>query len=271
MSSILTLRSRKTERGDALFSRLLWVSVAVLAASLLAVLAVRLADSPYGEVKRVVLESDLPFTQQEILSAAGLSGGTSWWALDCAAVRARLEGNPQVLSARVNRVFPDTVRLSVFRREPVALMLATAAGRALPVLVDSEGVIVKTCTDASETDLPVISGIPMEDARPGARLPRSYRSLLEDLKGLRQRSPAVFRLISEIAVVPVGEGDYELVFYPLSSPVRVRVRRTLDEDLLKYAMMVLDLLDDRGILHEIVEIDFRGEEAVYTMKEGRSL
>jgi cell division protein FtsQ len=235
------------------------------------VLAVRLAGPCFADVKRVVLESDLPLGQQEILSAAGLSGGVSWWALDCAAVRTRLEENPLVLSARVHKVFPDTVKLSVFRREPVVLMLASSGGRNLPVLVDSEGVIVKACASSSEADLPVLSGISMADARPGARLPRSYRSLLADLKNLKQRSPALFRLISEISVVPVGDIDYELVFYPLSSPVRVRVHRTIDEALLKYSMMVLDLLDDRGILHEIEEIDFRGEEAVYTMKEGGSL
>jgi cell division septal protein FtsQ len=271
MSSILTLRSRKSERGEALLSRLLWTSVVVLAAALLAILAVRLAGSPVAAVKRVILESDLPGSEREILSAAGLSGGASWWTVDCNEVRARLEENPQILRARVSKVFPNTVRLSVFRREPVALMLGQAGGRSVPVLVDSEGVIVKVCSEASEADLPVLSGVSVADARPGTRLPRSLRSLLGDLKRLKDRSPALFRLISEIGVVPVGDDDYELVFYPLSSPVRVRVRRALDEAQLKYTLMVLDLLQDRGILQEIGEIDFRGEEAVYTLKEGRSL
>jgi len=271
MSSILTLRARKSERGDAQLARILGISVAVLGVALLATLTVRLTGPCFAAVKRVVLESDLPDGQKEILAAAGLSGGITWWALDCAAVRARLEENPLVLSARVSKVFPDTVKLSVFRREPVVLMLASSGGRNLPVLVDSEGVIVKACVSPAETDLPVLSGISMADARPGARLPRAYKTLLADLKALKERSPALFRLISEISVVPVGEGDYELVFYPLSSPVRVRVRRSLDEAALKYAMMVLDLLDDRGILHGIEEIDFRGAEAVYTMKGGRGL
>jgi len=35
-----------------------------------------------------------------------------------------------------------------------------------------------------------------------------------------------------------------------------------------YTLMVLDLLSKQGILHDIQELDFRGGQVVYRMKEG---
>jgi len=60
----------------------------------------------------------------------------------------------------------------------------------------------------------------------------------------------------------------ELRLFLVSSPVPVRVRGTIDETLLKYALMVLDLLSSQGVLGDIGELDFRGGDVVYRMKEG---
>jgi hypothetical protein len=42
----------------------------------------------------------------------------------------------------------------------------------------------------------------------------------------------------------------------------------VDENLLKYSLMVMDLLSNQGILRDIVELDFRGADVVYRTKEG---
>jgi cell division protein FtsQ len=60
----------------------------------------------------------------------------------------------------------------------------------------------------------------------------------------------------------------ELRLFLVSSPVPVRVRGTIDETLVKYALMVLDLLSSQGVLGDIGELDFRGGDVVYRMKEG---
>jgi len=48
----------------------------------------------------------------------------------------------------------------------------------------------------------------------------------------------------------------------------VRARGSLDERLLQYSLMAQELLSNQGILNDIQELDFRGGEVVYRMKEG---
>ena len=73
-------------------------------------------------------------------------------------------------------------------------------------------------------------------------------------------------------VVPHGPqapaGSYDLLIYLTTSPVPVLASGTIDESLLRYSLMVLDLLSNQGVLKNIQELDFRGGDVVYRMKEG---
>jgi len=149
--------------------------------------------------------------------------------------------------------------------------------------------------------VPVISGILIGSSRIGERLPRAYAGLLSDLQILRDRSPALFRLISEIKVVPAadavsvpgpqasapasdaadgsdpsatvgqdeidGPADFDLQLYLTTSPVPVLMHGDIDESLVKYTLMVTDLLSKQGVLKDIQALDFRSGNVVYRMKE----
>jgi hypothetical protein len=110
-------------------------------------------------------------------------------------------------------------------------------------------------------------------------------ALLADLAELAARSPALLRAVSEVRLegavpsgagaVPSGAGAVpatpvgsEFLLYLVSWRVPVRARGTLDERLVQYSLMALELLSGRGILDDIQELDFRGGEVVYRMKEG---
>ena len=119
-------------------------------------------------------------------------------------------------------------------------------------------------------------GIALKDARLGARIPRRYASLFSDLGLLKERSPAMYALLSEISIAPSAgaeTGDAsaapsEVVFYLMSSPVPIRSWGKIDEALVRSALMVLDLLSAQGVLGDVEELDVRSSEAVYRMKEG---
>ncbi len=164
----------------------------------------------------------------------------------------------------MEKVFPDTVRMTVWGRQPVALVLADMGGRSLPVLVDDEGVIFKVCSTGADLDLPVVSGLPAGDASLGDRLPAAYTQLFVQLRQLRDKSPSLMRLVSEVQIVapaaPAPATSYDLLIYLTTSPVPVRAGGTLDESLLKYSLMVLDLLSNQGVLKNIQELDFRSGE-----------
>src|SRR5208282_1663458 len=122
-----------------------------------------------------------------------------------------------------------------------------------------------------EVDLPVISGLDLGETGLGAQLPHAYASLFADLKGLRERAPSLYRLVSEVRILPSGDSAssdsarYDMLLYLTNSPVPVRARGAIDESLLKYTLMVLDLLSKQGIVKDIQELDFRSGDVVYRL------
>ena len=64
-----------------------------------------------------------------------------------------------------------------------------------------------------------------------------------------------FASISEICVIPKNSGNYELALIPAQSKVKVLTDRALNEDALKYMMIVLDVLNQLG--SDVSEVDLR--------------
>ena len=204
-----------------------------------------------------------------MLTFSGIQGTEHWYTLSTLAIQRKLEANPLVRRARVVKVFPDTVRMTVWGRQAVGIVLATAGGRSLPVLVDGDGVVYKVGASSADVDLPVVSGLAAGDTVLGGRLPRAYLSLFSDLRGLRERSPSLYALISEVRIVTAAGAeasspqDFDLMLYLTSSPVPIRSRGSVDESMLKNAIMVVDLLSRQGVLKDIQELDFRSGDVVY--------
>ena len=273
MSSVFALRGRVSGASDArsAAARIARQLVISLTAACALFLLARYAVLPLLTIRHIVLQSDVSLSEDELLSISGLHGTAYWHSLASDVIQKRLEAYPLVRRARVEKIFPDTIRMTVWGRQAVALVLADAGGRTLPVLVDDEGVVFKVCSTAADLDLPVVSGLSVGDAALGQQLPAAYVSLFANLKQLRDTSPSLLRLISEVKVVPLAAGSatgYDLLIYLTSSPVPVRASGTIDESLLKYSLMVLELLSNQGVLKNIQELDFRSGEVVYRMKEG---
>ncbi len=269
MSNAYTLHRRTPEKNEAFARRLLTVLATVLAVGLALYLAARLFALPALAIRHVVVESDLSVSETEVLGLAGLLGGDYYHSLSTSAIEKRLEENPLVRKARVQKVFPGTLRITLSRREPVALVIADSGGRSVPLLVDREGLAFKVGSTGEDVDLPVISGIAVDNPAPGTQLPAGLSTLFSDLAALRSRSPSLYRLLSEVHVVSGGTAvGHEYLLYLLSSPVHIRAAGGIDDTLLKYSLMVIDLLSNQGTLKKIGELDFRGAEVVYRMKEG---
>ncbi len=274
MSNAFALRDKAGGREERLLSRLARPLLIILSSLCALVLLGRFGGVPLMEIRHVVVHSNMPLTDEQVLAISGIHGGEHWYSIATADVQKRLEANPLIRRAEVQRIFPDTVRMSVWGRQPAALVLAAAAGRSLPVLVDGEGVVFKICTTTAEVDLPVISGLDLGETGLGAQLPRAYASLFADLKGLRERAPSLYRLVSEVRILPSSSAEapeaatssnYDMLLYLTNSPVPVRARGAIDESLVKYTLMVLDLLSKQGIVKDIQELDFRSGDVVYRL------
>ena len=218
--------------------------------------------APRFRITRVVVESDLPVSDAELLRMARIRGDELYFSLDPAIVAESLEEYPAVSSALVEKQFPDTLEISILRRRPVAAVMSGAG----VLHVDSEGMLFSPVQERIRSDLPVVSGLD-GGVVAGVRLPEYAEVVLSSVQELKMHRPELYRMISEYEIVSHEGMMYDVVLYPVpfSTPVRVSTAFTAEE--CGYIFMVLDTFRQRGILDEIEELDFRSKNVVFTVKE----
>ncbi|MDR2177843.1 MAG: FtsQ-type POTRA domain-containing protein [Treponema sp.] len=233
------------------------------AAVLLLELGWFLLISPCMPLSRVEVTSFPGLEREEILFWGGIGARSSFISVDPREVEKNLERIKEVETARVTRHFPGTVKILVLPRVAVAMAFTIVDGRQVPVYFDRHGVAFKTGGDPGEAQsLPVLSGLPLEADKPLSPL---YLSLFTSLDRIRSANATLLGAISEIKINKKPFDGFDLILYPVHSPIRIRVESTLTEETLRYVMLVLDVLIQEN--QEIEEIDFRTGTASYKLKE----
>lgn len=173
---------------------------------------------------------------------------------------------PGVESVHVAKRFPNKVHIHVSERKPVAMTFVSSNGRTVPVEIDRNGVLFNGTSNSSNSDtsLPLISGIPVENIPEGMRIPQKYRALMEQIDKIRSLSQNYFAAVSEIHVIPKEYGNYELVLYPIHSRTRILTGRQLKEEDLQYMMVALDVVN--ALEPDVEEIDLRYGSVTYRTK-----
>ena len=263
-------RPRTSGRGnrELLFNRLLVVLVVCLVLFLIGELVFHFIVAPRLTVRNFVVRSDLPLSSEEILSIAGADKDLFYYSLDTGLIKEALERVPMVREAVVEKAFPDSLQITLYGRLPLSvLFFTTPEGSSIPMVVDNQGVVFEIGRSLSEWDLPVITGLEFKKLEVGTKLPEKVQPILEDLDRLRKEDPGMFRLISELRLVPKASGNLEILLYPIQFPVRLRLAGSLDPAVLRNAVVILDLLAGEDLLRRVSELDMRTGEVVYRMEE----
>ncbi len=248
--------SDKSEKKDKKVF-LVKILVFVLAVLLFAELIISMVLVPCFSKPSITVSGLKSASQQEFTELLGSMKISSWLRFDTQRAASLLSSVPYIDSVDVSKVFPDRVIVSVKERVPVAKTVINNGGRYISVQIDKNGVLFTGNRQKSDTDyeIPLVSGLPVEKFREGMSIPANYRVLLDQIETVRSRSQKYFAAISEIQVVQKEYGNYELVLYPVHKHVRVLTDRSLNEEALKYMMVVLDVVD--SIEPDVSEIDLR--------------
>ncbi|MHB8417406.1 MAG: cell division protein FtsQ/DivIB [Myxococcales bacterium] len=106
---------------------------------------------------RIEVHGNRRLAAEAVRAASGLALGQNVFRADLDAARSQLEQIPWVRRARVTRLLPRTVQLSIEEREPVAqVALGTL------YLVDEEGELFKRVSPGDGVDLPIVTGLSRE-------------------------------------------------------------------------------------------------------------
>ncbi|GHU66429.1 cell division protein FtsQ [Spirochaetia bacterium] len=222
---------------------------------------------PFSKVDVTAVEG---LSRESILTLAGVSSQSSFISLNARTAEKALRALPQIESAYVFKHFPDKLEIVVTGREAIALAFASLNGKIVPVFFDSHGVIFRIGHEGKVNtfaELPVISGIVINEPYPGMRLPAMFNSLFRDLDTLHLSSPELLTAVSEIKINRKSFDGFDLILYPVHKQIRVRLSE-LNQDLLRYTLLMADVLAARE--PGIKSIDFRSGMASYTLKEASS-
>lgn len=126
-------------------------------------LGVRVAwDTPPLKLRRIEIAGNERVSKEEIAAATGLETGTHLLSLSTAEVTGRLEEIPWIRRARVERIIPSKVRVTVVERKPVAEVVVGTSS----FLASDDGVLL------SEGRGPAVKilGLPINRPVPGYRI-----------------------------------------------------------------------------------------------------
>ena len=157
-------------------------------------LSVWIQDNHAFAVKNVFVYGNSLLTKSEIIKAARVDRQSHILKADLQAIRARLESVPEIKSVRVARILPSSLRIEVVERKPIALIIDNGIWG-----IDSEGYILPRFHAEHGLDYPVIAGFRLEQYLPGKKISNGrVMALVNFLRELKQTTPAVYHMISEI-------------------------------------------------------------------------
>ena len=177
--------------------------------------------SPAFCVQEILVEHSRRLTAEELRNLSGIALGQSLWDVDLVGVGQRLQQSPWVRAARVERVWPDRVRIRIVEHTPKAIVNLDYL-----YYVDDSGKIFKVLGGGDDLDYPVITGVQRQDALDAPEETRGrLLAALELLAELDRREVFGTDQISELnldprfgmtlfsrdGAIPVYVGDDEFV------------------------------------------------------------
>lgn len=204
------------------------------------------------------------YSAEEIVDLLRPLNIKNWFDFDVDKAVSVIASESGIDSVSVKKTFPNRIYVNIEEREPVAMTFVNFENKSIAVQIDEDGVMFPQKKFNSDLNLPIISGLPIEHMTEGMRIPLKYRALIDQVSIIKNMPQKYFSAISEICVVPKEYGNYELVLIPSKSKIRVLTDRTLNEDALKYMMVVLDVVN--SIEPDVSEIDLRYGSVSYRKK-----
>ena len=256
-SEKLDVAVKKEEDLDGKKIKIIKIVFCVLCFFLAAELVVYKYIIPCFDSPKVTVNGQKTYTGEEIAIKLLPMNSSNWLNFDVEGAVAILSSEPGFEKVSVEKKFPDKIFIDVIEREPVAVTFVDEEGYSNPMQIDRSGVLfpIKNKEAFETAGVPIISGLPVEHMTGGMHISPKYKPLIEQVSKIKNLKQNYFAGLSEICVIPKEIGTYELALIPSQSKIKVLIGRTLDEESLKYMIVVLDVVNLLDT--EFTEVDLR--------------
>ncbi len=218
-------------------------------------------DNPAFAVEKIDVRTDGVLSAEQVRRWSGVNPGQNLLALDLARVKRDLEMAPAIRAAAVDRVMPNTLKLRVSERVPIAqisVLRLKPGGGAEPstVFLDRDGFVMlplapgqRSLAAARANDvLPAICGLNLGEVMPGKKIDSAQVRGALALLCAFQHSPMAglsdLQLIdvSTPDVLQVTTGDQGKIVFSLKNPdQQLRRWRDIRDRALQQGMAIASL------------------------------
>jgi cell division protein FtsQ len=123
-----------------------------------------LCGAPFLSLKEIRIEGNNRIQKEEILAIAGLEDRPNLLTLDIKTLSRRLAKHPWIDEFMVRRVFPDSLRIVIREKNPVALIRLGGL-----YYMDTKGEVIDQAGGREKAIYPILTGIKREDLEGGER------------------------------------------------------------------------------------------------------
>ena len=168
-------------------------------------------------VDQISVQGGQQLPDRQVVALSDIHSGVNTFSLDLDLIGRKIEENPWVREARVQRIFPRQINVTIEERQPVAII-----NLGYLYYLDAKGEVFKVLDAEDKLDYPIITGfnyqkIQQRDQRSAADL-KHIVVLLTDLRNRQQFS---LDQVSEIHREPGGG----FALFTLEGGVKVRLGR----------------------------------------------
>ncbi len=201
--------------------RVLRVSIALFSVTLIFVggffVTQFLMASDLFRVDEVTVQGNRHLRSEQVAVLSDIEKGVNTFELDLDLIGRKIEENPWIQTAQVQRIFPRQVVIRVTERKPVAII-----NLGYLYYLDQRGEIFKVLGAADSLDYPVVTGFDYEKAQQhDSEYAHDLRQIVELLDDIRQRPQFDLKQVSEVHRDKTGD----LTLFTLRGGVRVKLGR----------------------------------------------
>ena len=212
-------KQKKPISWRKLLHRSLRIGVTVFSAVMLVVggffVTQFLLASDLFRVNQITVQGDFRLSEQHVVALSDIQIGINTFSLDLDLIGRKIEENPWILQANVQRIFPRQVVISLKERKPVAIV-----NLGYLYYLDNRGEIFKVLDANDSLDYPVITGFDYVKARGhDVEYAQRLQQIVGLLSDLKERKLFCLDQVSEIH----HEDSGGLSLFTLEGGVKVKL------------------------------------------------
>jgi cell division protein FtsQ len=201
--------------------RFLRVSVTLFSALMIVVggffVVQLLMASDLFKVDQISVKGNHRLDDSSIIALSDIQSGVNTFNLDLGLIGRKIEENPWVQQARVERIFPRQVIVEIQERKPVAIV-----NLGYLYYLDVQGEVFKVLDASDKLDYPMITGFDYERAKGHDEVyVEKFKQIVGLLKNLKKRNQFNLKQVSEIH----HDSDGGMVLFTMKGSVEIKLGR----------------------------------------------